>query len=252
MRVSWGGIWGGVLVGMGLLMLITALGLAIGVSAVDPTGTDETSMTLGAAAWAAVSLLLSLYVGGMVSTRIGAVFDRTTGMLEGAVVWVLSVVLIAYLAGSGISLVASGAFRLIGGATQAVGSMVNAAQPDLSSGTVDEIAQRLRDPQTARTIAAATGLTEDEVRTNLSQAADKAQAARDNPAQAAAEVRQNVQSMYERARAEGKLTQAAERAKAAATKTAWITFVAMVLSLVVAVLGSMAGRRAAAARIGRG
>jgi hypothetical protein len=251
MRVSWGGIWGGVLVGMGLLILLTALGVAVGVSAVDPTGTDAGSMGVGAAVWAAVSLLLSLYVGGMVSTRIGAVFDKTTGMFEGALVWVLSVLLMAYLAGSGIGLVASGAFKLVGGATQALGSMVTGAAPDLSSGTVDEMTQRLRDPQTARMLAGATGMPEDEVRTNLAQMADKAQAARDNPAQAAAQVRQSVLSMLDRARAEGRLTQAAERAKEGATKAAWITFGAMVLSLLAAVLGAMSGRRVAAVRVGR-
>ena len=75
--------------------------------------------------------------------------------------------------------------------------------------------------------------------------------ARDNPAQAAAQVRQSVQSMLDRARAEGRLTQAAERTKEGATKAAWITFGAMVLSLLAAVLGAMSGRRVAAVRVGR-
>ena len=78
-------------------------------------GQRTESVGIGAAVWAAISLLLSLYIGGMVSTRIGAVFDKTTGMFEGALVWVLSVLLMAYLAGSGIGLVASGAFKLVGG-----------------------------------------------------------------------------------------------------------------------------------------
>ncbi len=251
MRVSWGGIWGGVLVGMGALLLLTALGVAIGISAVDPSGTDVQSIGIGAAVWAAVSLLIALYIGGMVSTRIGAVFDKTTGMFEGVLVWVLSVLLMAYLAGSGIGLVASGAFKLVGGATQAIGSMVTGAAPDVSSGTVDQIVQRLRDPQTSRTVSAATGLPEEEVRNNLAQMADKAEAARDNPGQAAADVRQGMQSMVERARAEGRLTQAAERAKEAGTKTAWITFAAMVLSLLAAVFGAMSGRRVAAVQAGR-
>src|SRR4051794_37121758 len=252
MRVSWGGIWGGVLVGMGLLLLLTSLGVAIGISAVDPRGgNDAETVGMGAAIWAAISLLLSLYVGGMVSTRIGAVFDKTTGMFEGVLVWVLSVLLMAYLAGSGIGLVASGAFKLVGGATQAIGSMVSGATPDISSGTVDQMVQRLRDPQTARTLGAATGMPEEDVRNNLAQMADKAEAARNNPTQAAADVRQGVQGMVDRARAEGRLTQAAERAKAAGTKTAWITFGAMVLSLLAAVLGAMSGRRVAAVHAGR-
>ena len=251
MRVSWGGIWGGVFMALGVMLLLAALGVAVGISAVDPTGTDPQPLGIGAALWAAASLLISLYVGGMVATRIGAVFDRTTGMLEGALVWVVSVLLMAWLAGSGIGLMASGAFKLVGGATQAIGSMVSGNAPDVTSGSVDEMVQRLRDPRTARTLAAATGMPEQEVSSNLSQMADKAQAARDNPAQAAAEVRQSVQSMIERARAEGKLAQAAERAKAAATKTAWITFGAMVLSLLAAVIGAMSGRHDAAVRAGR-
>ena len=96
--------------------------------------------------------------------------------------------------------------------------MVTGAAPDVSSGTVDQIVQRLRDPQTSRTVSAATGLPEEEVRNNLAQMADKAEAARDNPAQAAADVRQGMQSMAERARAEGRLTQAAERAKEAGSE----------------------------------
>jgi hypothetical protein len=251
MRVSWGGIWGGVLVGMGVLLLLTSLGVAVGISAVDPRGTEVESVGIGAAAWAAISLLLALYVGGMVSTRIGAVFDKTTGMFEGALVWVLSVLLMAYLAGSGIGLVASGAFKLVGGATQAIGSMVTGAAPDISSGTVDQMVQRLRDPQTARTLSAATGMPEEEVRNNLSQMADRADAAKDNPAQVAADVRQGMQSMLDRARADGRLTQAAERAKAAGAKTAWITFAAMLLSLLAAVFGAMSGRRVAAVHAGR-
>jgi len=128
---------------------------------------------------------------------------------------------------------------------------VTGAAPDVSSGTVDQIVQRLRDPQTSRTVSAATGLPEEEVRNNLAQMADKAEAARDNPGQAAADVRQGMQSMAERARAEGRLTQAAERAKEAGTKTAWITFAAMVLSLLAAVFGAMSGRRVAAVQAGR-
>jgi hypothetical protein len=251
MRVSWGGIWGGVLVAMGILILLTALGVAVGISAVDPNAPDGEAIGVGAAVWAAVSLLLALYVGGMASTRIGAVFDKTTGMFEGALVWVLSLLVMGYLAGSGVGMVANGAFKLVGGATQALGSMVTGAAPDLTSGNVDQMLQKLKDPQTARTLASATGMPENEVQSNLSQIADRAQAAKDNPAQAATEVRQGVQGMMERARSEGRLSQAAEKAKSAGTKTAWITFGAMILSLIAAVLGAMSGRRVAAVHAGR-
>lgn len=251
MQVSWGGVWGGVLISFGVLLLLTALGLALGVSAFDPGETGAQSLGIGAVAWAAVSLLLALYIGGMVSTRIGAVFDKTTGMFEGALVWVLTVTLIVYLAGSGIGLVAGGAFKLVGGATQVIGTMVTDGTPDLSQGTVDEIVQRLRDPQTARVLVAASGMSREEVQADLAQLADSAETARDNPAQAATEVRQGVQDMLQRARADGRFVQAAERGQEAATMTAWIAFGALLLSLLAAIFGSMSGRRAAAVKAGR-
>ena len=103
MRVSWGGIWGGVLVAMGLLALLSALGMAIGASAFSAGSAQDTDKLMtGAGVWGAASLLLSLFIGGMVSTRIGAVFDRTTGFFEGALVWVMSLLLMIPLAGSGL------------------------------------------------------------------------------------------------------------------------------------------------------
>ena len=44
---------------------------------------------------------------------------------------------------------------------------------------------------------------EQEVRATLSQVAQRVEAARDNPGQAAAEVRQGVAQLYEKARASG-------------------------------------------------
>jgi hypothetical protein len=103
MRVSWGGIWGGVLVAMGLLALLSALGVAVGFSAVEAgSAQDAGKLMTGAGIWAGASLLLSLFLGGMVSTRIGAVYDRTTGFFEGALVWVMSLLLMIPLAGSGL------------------------------------------------------------------------------------------------------------------------------------------------------
>ena len=113
LRVSWGGIWGGVLVVMGMLMLLSALGVAIGLSTVDPSAaTDAGKLMTGAGIYAVVSLLVSLFVGGMVSTRIGAVYDRTTSLFAGALVWIVSVLAMLVLAGSGLGLMEGMSFDL--------------------------------------------------------------------------------------------------------------------------------------------
>lgn len=243
-RVSWGGVFGGVLVALGFLLLMTALGVAVGVSAVQPGETDAGTLGTGAGIWAGVSLLAALFIGGWVATRVGAIFDGTTGFLEGALVWVVSVLLMLYFAGSGIGLLAGGAFRLVGGAAQALGSVVQSSQsaPDVS-GSVDQMIQRLRDPKTAEQIAGATGMPVNEVEATLSDTAQRVQNNRDNPTRAAAEAKNGIARLMDQARSSGALQQKAEEMKPQATRTAWITFGALLLSLAAAVLGAMAGRR---------
>ena len=49
MKVSWGGVFAGVLVAIGVSMLLASLGVAIGVSTVDPGSTEPSTNGIGAA-----------------------------------------------------------------------------------------------------------------------------------------------------------------------------------------------------------
>jgi hypothetical protein len=240
LRVSWGGIWGGVLVAIGLLLLLSVLGVAIGVTAVDPGDTQADAVGTGIGVWGGLSLLIALFVGGLVSTRIGAIFDRTTGFFEGALVWAVSVLLMVYLATTGMGMLASGAFNMVRGMGSAVGMM---ADGDVSSGDVNQILARLKDPRTAQNIAAATGLPQSEVQSTLNNTAQAVERARNDPAQAAAEARRGVADLYAKARTSGAIERKAEEIKPAVSKGAWASFAALVLSLAAAVIGAMAGRR---------
>ena len=243
MRVSWGGVFAGVLVALGFLLLMTALGVAVGISAVQPGETDAGTLGGGAGIWAGISLLVALFIGGWVSTRMGAIFDGTTGFFEGVLVWVVSVLLMLYFASSGVGMLAGGAFRLVGGAAQALGSVVQSqGAPDVS-GSVDQIIQRLKDPKTAEQIASATGMPASEVQATLSETAQRVENNRNNPTQAAAEAKNGIAQLMEKAKSSGALQQKAEEIKPQATRAAWIAFGALLLSLLAAVLGALAGRR---------
>jgi len=233
-RVSWPGVWSGVLAVIGILLLLTALGLAIGTVTVD--NADAATLGTGAGIWAAASLLIALFFGGMMATRLGMITDRSTGAYEGMLVWVLSVLLILYLAASGIGLLASGAFNMVSGAGRAVSAA--AGSGDLSEGNIDQMVARLRDPQTAQQIAAATGMSPSEVSSQLDQTAQAVQNARDNPAQAASEMRRRMSELMARA--------PTDRIQRAAGMSAWATFFALLLSLGAAIGGAMMGRRNAA------
>jgi hypothetical protein len=249
MKVSWGGVFAGVLVAMGVSMLLAALGLAIGFTAVDPADADASTIGTGAAVWGGLQLLLALFVGGMVATRVGAIIDRTTGFFEGVLVWVVSLILMAYLAGSGIASVASGAFTLLGGATQTFGAVVQGeggvANVDVS-GTVEQMAERLRGPELVNQVASITGLSVNETRNVLNETATRVEANGNNPAQAAEEARRGVAALFDRARASGALAAQAEEVQPEAASAAWLTFLALLLSLGAAVAGAMFGRSRAA------
>jgi hypothetical protein len=246
LRISWGGIWAGVLTVLGTLLFLTTLGLAVGISAADPGNTDAGALGVGAAIWSGLALLIALFIGGMAATRLGMIYDRATGAFEGALVWVVSFVAILWLASSGVQLVASGISGVFSGVTQTLGSVTGGVD-DLSTGDVEQMLARLNDPRTARTISTATGIPEQEVRSALGEMAQRVEAARNNPEQAAAEVRRGAEQLMSRARQQ--LPAVAERVQNTATKTAWITFAAMVISLLAAVAGAMAGRRRAAQRL---
>jgi len=191
-RVSWAGIWGGVLAAVGLLLLLASLGGAIGITATDPTQLDAGKLGIAAGAWLGISLLVALFVGGMVSTRIGATFDGSTGFWSGALVWVVTLLAMAYLATTSLASLTGGALRIMGGAAQ-----------------------------TAATAAQGTPA--------ASNAANNAIA--------------RLRSNLENAQANGTIQEKAAQAKPAASKAAWGTFIALVLTLIAAVLGAAVGRR---------
>jgi hypothetical protein len=247
-RISWGGIWAGVLTVMGTLLFLTTLGVAIGISAAEPGQTDASTLGTGAAVWSGLSLLIALFAGGMAATRLGMVFDKAAGAFEGALVWVLSFLIVLWLASAGVRLVASGISGMFSGISQTVGATMS-GMDDLSAGDVQQMLARLNDPQTARTIAAATGMSEAEVQTQLAQVAQRVEAARDNPEQAAAEVRQGTAQLMSRVRQQ--LPAMAANAQDSATKAAWITLAAMLISLLAAIGGAMVGRRRVVATLTR-
>jgi hypothetical protein len=241
LRVSWGGVWGGVLVALGLFLLLTALGVAVGRS-FESAGAGPGWLTPAAALWAACSLLAALFVGGVVSTRTGAVYDRTTGFFEGALVWVVSVLLMFLFAGSGISTVASG---MLGFVSAPAMTPVGAQRIDLASGDVNEILARLNDPEMPRRLSGTTGIPENEVHLILEEIEQRVVTQRGNAERARAEARLGATELYAEARVGAQAQLAQSGVEPSDSRIAWATFAALVLSLGAAVAGAMMGRRKA-------
>lgn len=246
-RVSWGGVWSGFLVGFGVFLLLSILGLAIGVSAVNVDPNEEANaggVGVGAIVWSALSLLVSLFIGGVVATRTGLVYDRGAGMIEGVLVWVIAMLAIFWMAGSGIGLLARSTSGLIGGVTQQAtgqspgGEAFNPAE--LTRGEPAQIADRLNDRETARVVAAASGQPEEQVRQRLSEVSQRVRAT-DDPERAAQIAQEGLQPYM--AAAGQRVERAASEAQPYVAGAVWATLLAMILALMAAIWGAMVGRR---------
>jgi hypothetical protein len=84
-RVSWGAIMAGAFIAMATYLLLGTLGLALGIT-VAPN-TDAETLGTGAGIWAAVTMLISLFIGGCVSSRCTAGETKAEAMMYGVVVW---------------------------------------------------------------------------------------------------------------------------------------------------------------------
>jgi hypothetical protein len=249
-RVRWGGVTSGWVMALGTLLLLTALGLAIGITAFgDPRTADShtaSGLGLGAGLWGAVTLLIASFLGGLVSTRVTDRPDHGGAVLHGALVWTLTSLLLVWLLGQGISLGLSGLFSALSGLTRTAATAVTTTATqggDLahSLGLTDatQVMTRLDNPETASLFASATGMAPEEARATLAQFRSRIEAVRDNPERVATEVRDFLAQYKERAAQQALRTAAA--VQKGASVGAWVTFGVLTLTLIASILGALAG-----------
>ncbi|QQP90516.1 hypothetical protein IGS68_04485 [Skermanella sp. TT6] len=151
-RISWGAVLGGTLMVVAVQLLLSMLGLGLGLTTIDPAqgaaGTPEaTTMGTTAAVWWAVSYLVALIVGGYVAARLAGAFEKTDGVLHGLLTWALALVVSFWLLTSAIGSVIGGAFNAVGNAVSGISSTVADAVPqvaDASGLSAEQIQQRVQ------------------------------------------------------------------------------------------------------------
>jgi hypothetical protein len=143
-RLSWGAVFAGLVVATALQIVLTILGTAVGLAAWDP-GQSARGLGIGAGIWAILSILISLFLGGLATNRFAGLLRRQDGALHGVLLWGLSTILTLWLLVSGVSAVAGGAFRMVGGALGATTSAAAQAAGAVAtgpSGSVESLKNR--------------------------------------------------------------------------------------------------------------
>ncbi len=86
-RISWGSVLAGAIIALASQIVLTLIGVSIGLATLDPTTGDSPSgaaLGAGAGIWLVLSSLLSLFFGGYIAARLGGTFN---GWLHGLTTW---------------------------------------------------------------------------------------------------------------------------------------------------------------------
>jgi hypothetical protein len=129
-EVRWGPVIAGLFTAITTLLGLSVLGLAIGLSsfnANDPLG----NFGIGAGIWGAISALIAFGLGGYMAGGTGAFRGTNSGLLNGALVWIVAIPLLLWLLGSGIGALFGTVSAAVGTAATAAGNA--AANPELQA-----------------------------------------------------------------------------------------------------------------------
>jgi len=130
-RVRWGPIWAGLLAAFFTLLVLSLLGLAIGASTVNAgqaaQGTGNQNAGSYSAIWAGISAIIAFLIGGYVAGRTAAVHERGWAALNGALVFLLALPLLLWLASQGLGALIGNANHIAGGLGINLGQLSNTA-----------------------------------------------------------------------------------------------------------------------------
>jgi ABC-type transport system involved in multi-copper enzyme maturation permease subunit len=140
-RMSWGAVFAGTVLSLGIWLLLYVLGLGVGLTAIDPDDPRSlhgAGMTTGI--WSIVVPLVALFIGGIAAAKVGGAMTRTAAAIQGGVVWALSVLAVVFAFASITAALVGGAVKMGHEASTAVGALAgHAAQAGLAKPGIDDV-----------------------------------------------------------------------------------------------------------------
>jgi hypothetical protein len=106
-RISWGAVFAGLFCSLSVLVLLSVLGTALGLTWSEHTSRGD-YVASGAAIWAAISALTALFVGGLVTSLFTAGENKAEAVLYGVVLWGLTFTAVAGMSFAGARLAVGG------------------------------------------------------------------------------------------------------------------------------------------------
>jgi hypothetical protein len=258
-RISWGAVFGGVVIALATQLILNLLGVGIGAATFDPassTNASATTFSVGAAIWWTISGILAALAGGYAAGRLAGQPSEASGGWHGLTAWAMATLVTFALLATTLGAIAGGALGFLGnvagGAAQSLGTtaqtVVQAAAPAISQAAdpLASIEKAVRDASGGNDPAALRDAAVSAIRAAMTSDPAQVQDARDRAAQALAKA-QGVPTDDARAqiaRYEQQYRQAVEEAKQQATAAAQTATTAVsrgaLLSSIALLLGAIA------------
>jgi hypothetical protein len=227
-RLSWGAIFAGFFVALGLHLVLSLLGVAIGLTAwrpATPGGADAGDLATGVGIWAAVAALIALFAGGATTGRLAGILRRQDGALHGVVLWALTTVVTLWLIISGAGFLLGGAFDIVGRTAASAVQVAGGAATEVAGPALTGAVRGEEREVMVTEIAQRTGLTRAEAEEIVGDAEERAARLQDQASARAGELRAAAPRI-------------AEDASGIGARAAWWTLLALGLSLGAATLGA--------------
>lgn len=248
-HAAWGAIIAGIVTALLIQLLLSLLGVGVGLTSFQLSGNTATNPSAGtlsieAGIWWVVSGLIAAFVGGIVAGRLSGSPRHSTAAWHGFVAWCSTTLIIVWLLGTAFGGVLGGTFSAVGGTLAGVGkTAAAAAKPD----TLGDEVRSLVNPNDAQTIQNAITTY---VRAAVSGDKQAAEAARQKAvnglarvANISADEAQNrlnqLQQEYQRTAQQAK--QAADTARKDAGRGALFAFAALLLGGIFSIVGGGLG-----------
>lgn len=115
-RISWGAALAGVVIALVIQLMLSLLGVGIGLSTMEPlTGATPRTETLGTTAgiWWIVSWCIALLLGGWAAGRLAGIPRRLDATLHGVLTWAFTTLILFYLLTTAVGDLIGGGFRIL-------------------------------------------------------------------------------------------------------------------------------------------
>ncbi|MEX2692954.1 PhnA-like protein [Rhizobium mongolense] len=267
-KISWGAVFAGVVLALAVQILLNLLGVGIGAAVLDPGTSDNPtagSFSIVGGLWFVVAGIIASFIGAYAASRLSGRPSTSTGGFHGITTWAVTTLVILYFLTTSVGALVGGAFSglstAVGGVGRTAATAATAAAPLIAAATdpMGDIERQIRnssggnDPQALQTAAVAamkamvTGDQSkiEEAKTRAADALAKAQNISVDQARAKVD---EYEASY-RASVEQAKQQALEAAQTTAqivSRGALLGFVALVLGVIAAWFGGVAGTKPAA------